>query len=100
MRAQRLALGVNDAKETRAAAWTLQLERCLVALAKGRESVESDPKSSDWKIAAAAFMKETRPCRNGWSADELVMGTESSVARYVSESWQVSDLRFRRNLPR
>ena len=37
------------------------------------------------KIAVAAFMKKTRLCRNGWLADELVMGTESSVARYVSE---------------
>lgn len=62
-----------------------RVERCFRALDKGGKSVESDPKSSDWKIAVAAVMKKTRLCRNGWLADELVMGTESSVARYVSE---------------
>lgn len=80
-----LALGVDEAKEMRAAAWAKQLERCFVVLAKSRKSAESDPKSSTWKIAVAAFMKKTRLCRIGWLAEELVMGTESSVARYVSE---------------
>ena len=80
-----LALGVDDAKEMREAAWEFKLDKCLDALGKGVSDIEEGMKSAGWKVAVAAYMKKRLLCRNGWLADRLMMGTESSVARYVSE---------------
>ena len=37
------------------------------------------------KVAIAAFMNTKQLCRNGCLSGKLGMGTESAVARYVSE---------------
>lgn len=80
-----LELGVDDAREMRELAWEGRLDRCLAEIGKGRTDLEADPKSADWKIAVACYMKKRLLCRNGWLAERLNMGAESAVARYCSE---------------
>lgn len=80
-----LELGVDEAGEMRDSVWTAEFEHCLEILGKGEADVRADSKSADWKIATAAWIKESRLCRNGWLAERLRMGPASSVGRYVSE---------------
>ena len=80
-----MALGVNEAREMREVAWSLRLKTCLKILGKRPSEIEAELKSAEWKVAIAAYMKTKQLCRNGWLAERLRMGGESSVARYVSE---------------
>lgn len=80
-----LELGVDEAREMRELAWESRLEKCLKALGKTEDSLEEHAKSAAWKVAIASHMKKNLLCRNGWLAEKLNMGTESSVARYCSE---------------
>jgi len=45
----------------------------------------TDPKSVDWKVAIAGLLKNTMGCPNAWVAENLAMGSEYGVSRYVSE---------------
>ena len=47
--------------------------------------MRTDPKSIDWKVAIAGFRKNTMGCSNVWVAENLAMGSEYGVSRYVSE---------------
>ena len=80
-----MAMGVEEARGMRDAAWSLRLDACLKVLGKGKSEIKADLKSAEWKVAIAAYMKTKKLCRNGWLAERLQMGSESSVARYVSE---------------
>ena len=61
------------------------MERCREILGRSKEQIVNDLKSADWKVETPAYMKKKLLCRNGWLAERLKMGGESSVARYVSE---------------
>jgi len=79
------ALGGNEARELREAAWELRLERCLELLGRTIEEAAAEPKSADWKVAIAAHMKTRLLCRNNWLGEQLSMGSESGVSRYVGQ---------------
>jgi hypothetical protein len=68
-------------REVRAAHWHKALTEALDRLpARVRESAA---KSAAWKVAVAAYMKETTDVRNGWLAEQLEMGTPFYVSKHV-----------------
>lgn len=68
-------------KEVREARWRAALEETLARLpAQVREGRQ---KSAPWKVAAAAWMKETTNVSNRWLAEQLDMGSPCYVSKHV-----------------
>lgn len=79
-------LSQAEVREVQDARWSGRLERCMKSLRKNSDDARDDPKSANWKIAIAAYMKSHGLCTNRWLAERLNMGVEFSVSRYVSEA--------------
>ena len=71
-------------REIRQLRWAKTLAACLNALGKTPSAIAKDPKSSPWKIAVAAYLKQTTQASNGWLADQLVMGGDVAVSHYTA----------------
>jgi hypothetical protein len=64
--------------------WAQTLAACFHVLGQSPTSAAKDRKSAPWKIATAAYLKQTTQANNGWLAEQLYMGTASSVSHHIS----------------
>jgi hypothetical protein len=71
----------EGAAEVRAGRWAAALEEVLRAVPK--EAQLETSKSAPWKVALAAFMKETNDVSNAWLAERLDMGSAFYVSKHV-----------------
>ena len=71
------------AKEIRETQWQQRLVRCLRHLGKTGEEAATDRKSAPWKVAIAAFLKQTSQVSNRWLCEQLHMGTPVAVSQLV-----------------
>ncbi len=68
-------------REVRASRWAAALAACHACLPAGART--SSLKSAPWKVAVAAFLKESTDVPNGWLADQLDMGSPVYVSKHV-----------------
>jgi hypothetical protein len=71
----------SGAAEVRAGRWSTALDAALRVVPKAAQSEAS--KSAPWKVALAAFMKETTDVSNTWLAERLDMGSAFYVSKHV-----------------
>ena len=64
--------------------WSDFLETCLRALGKTQKDVLIDGKSSAWKKAIAARMRESTSVKSAWLGEKLLMGPGRNVNSMVS----------------
>ncbi len=76
---------VSGKDEIRRLQWAETLTRCLHVLGKTAAAAVQERKSVPWKVAAAAFLKQTTQASNGWLAEQLHMGRAVSVSQYVGQ---------------
>ncbi len=77
--------GPEHAREIRELVGAKRLKQCLKILGKDKKHLRSEPKSVDWKVAIAGVLKNSLSCPNAWVGQNLAMGSEYGVSRYVSE---------------
>ena len=82
----RIQLNHAELKEARELQWETALERCVKLLKVDLSAAPTAPKSADWKVGIATFMKRRYMAGNGWLADKLSMGNLTGVSRYASET--------------
>ena len=82
--AESRAWAEGGAQEVRQSQWQTQLERALRQLGKTAAEASDDLKSAPWKVAIAAYLKQTTQATNRWIAEQLHMGTPVSVSQLVS----------------
>jgi len=68
--------------------WEAQLRQGLGELGKTRAEATASPKSADWKVGLARWLKSTTRVSNRWLTDRLQMGAPDGVSRYCSECRQ------------
>ena len=76
----------SGAQEIRTAQWERQLDRALRQLGKSQADMPTELKSASWKIAIAAYLKQTTQAPNRWIAERLSMGTPVSVSQLVGQA--------------
>jgi putative transposase len=74
----------EGARELREAHWTQLLQRGLVALGKTLEQAAEAPKSADWKLALAAWMKTRTQAGNAWLSLHLHLGVPAAFSRNLT----------------
>jgi REP element-mobilizing transposase RayT len=72
--------------------WEERLAQGLQRLGKTVEQARAEPKSEPWKVALAAWMKQTSQAGNAWLAAHLHMGRPGAVSVYVGRM-KAGDLR-------
>ena len=77
------AWGLAGAKEVRLQRQQKLMADCLRALKKTDADLQTDAKSSPWKVAIARFLKERGQAENRWLGDSLKMGRPEAVSTYV-----------------
>jgi putative transposase len=73
-----------ETQEIREAKWNAVLTNCCAVLGKSLSSAVNDPKSADWKVAVAAYLRKTTMASNGWIAMALQTGHPHCVSRHVA----------------
>lgn len=76
-------LSENEIIEARKLYWEEVLERILSHVSPTKRS--DSKKSADWRVAAAAIMKQQTTASNPWLARRLEMGSPYTLSRLVSE---------------
>jgi hypothetical protein len=77
-------------KEVRELHWHAALAKALETVAKTRQDAQSAPKSAEWKLALAAWMKAHTQAPNGWLGHQLNLGEATSLSSNLT--------RYRRKL--
>lgn len=83
------ALEISGAREVNALRWSESLARALRALRRTTAESIHAPKSAEWKLAVAAWMKSHTDASNGWLAEALNLGAPAALSRNLT--------RFRRS---
>lgn len=78
--AQRIIDG-DAGREAKEQLWADALSSCLRILKKGKDQIESDPKSAQWKVSVYAFLRQRFRCQSRWVSERINMGTEAGVSR-------------------
>lgn len=76
---------ITGVREIREAHWSEALARGLAKLRKNLNDAAKDRKSAPWKVALAAWLKQTTQANNRWLAGQLHMGTPVAVSHYTGE---------------
>ena len=74
----------EGAKELREAQWAECLQRGLAAVGKTVEEAAIAPKSADWKLAVATWMKTRTQAGNGWLSQHLLLGAPAAFSRNLT----------------
>ena len=74
----------GGAKEIRAIQWSNELGRALTALRHAPADTLSSPKSADWKLAIAAWLKTRTQVSNRWLTDNVHLGTPAALSRNLT----------------
>ncbi len=77
--------GGRELAETARARWEVALTSGAKQLCRNLDSAQLDPKSADWKVALATWMKTHTTVNNRWLSERLHMGAPDGVSRYCSE---------------
>ena len=77
-----------EAAEIREPAWEMRLEMGLALLGRSADDLKAARKGADWKIALARYMRETHLTPHRWIAQNLYMGSPSTVQSLVSRHRQ------------
>ena len=64
------------------------LAKALRALGRTEAQLREPPKSAQWKVALAAFLKERTPVSNRWLAQRLAFGRAAYASRLISAMLQ------------
>jgi hypothetical protein len=56
----------------------------LRGLGRTEAQLREPPKSAQWKVALAAFLKERTPVSNRWLAQRLAFGSAAYASRLIS----------------
>jgi putative transposase len=88
--AESRAWTAEGARELRIASWTVALTQGLKAAGKSLEAAKIDPKSAGWKLAVAAWLKQSTQADNRWLSTNLHLGAPAAFSRNLTI--------FRRNL--
>ncbi len=72
------------AEEIRAQQCRAALERALAIVERTPANVEATSKSASWKLAIAAWLKESTEARTKWIAQALALGAPSAVSRNLA----------------
>ena len=75
---------LSGAREVSAARWLVALELALRRMGKSAADCQADRKSTPWKIAIAAHLKQSTDASNHWLTEQLQMGTPVAASQYVS----------------
>ncbi|MFZ2900636.1 MAG: transposase [Saprospiraceae bacterium] len=65
--------------------WEVALNKGLKEIGGNMETARIEPKSADWKVAVAAWMKSHTTVTNRWLSERLHMGAPDGVSRYCTE---------------
>ena len=79
-----LAMAGADETELKRLRWTAALEALLAAGKRTREGARMDPKGAPWKIDLADELRRVSGASIPWIAENLGMGSPSSVRVYLS----------------
>ena len=71
------------AQEIKAEQWHQGLRLCLTHLGKTKAMIIGERKSAAWKVAIAAYLKQTTQVSNRWLCEQLSMGTPVAVSQLV-----------------
>lgn len=74
----------EGARELREAQWTELLQRGLLALGKTLAQAAEVPKSANWKLALAAWMKTRTQAGNAWLSQRLHLGVPAAFSRNLT----------------
>jgi REP element-mobilizing transposase RayT len=74
----------GGAEEIRASRGEELLAKALHALGRTEAQLRKPPKSAQWKVALAAFLKERTPVSNRWLAQRLAFGRAAYASRLIS----------------
>ena len=74
----------EGAREIRAAGWEEALKRAFRVLGRTEEDLAQGPRAAPWKVAMAAYLKESTQASNPWLAQRLGFGRPMYVSRLVS----------------
>lgn len=74
----------EGAREIKQAQWTELLQLGLVTVGKTSGQALSEPKSADWKLAVAAWMKTRTQVANAWLSQQLHLGTPAAFSRNLT----------------
>ena len=66
--------------ETKKLLWESALDAFLAELEKGKDDIDMDAKSADWKVAVSAALRQTVRCQSKWVSERLSMGAEAGVS--------------------
>lgn len=78
-----IARGGSSGAEAKELRWESLLELGLAALGKNRDDAARDRKFADWKVALCAWLRGRALCRNRWLSEQLSMGTDAALSRYM-----------------
>lgn len=71
----------GGAAEVREGRWTARLEETLRRVPPAVQATAQ--KSAPWRVAVAAYLKETTDVSNGWLAEHLEMGSPFYVSKHI-----------------
>ena len=74
----------EGARELREAQWAEWLKRGLAAVGRTATEASSAPKSAEWKLAVAAWMKTCTQAGNGWLSQRLHLGAPAAFSRNLT----------------
>lgn len=74
------AVGAREIREHR---WSELLAQGLQYLRKGPADIAAERKSAPWKVALAAWLKQSSQASNPWLSAQLRMGTPVAVSHHV-----------------
>ncbi|ACB73779.1 transposase [Opitutus terrae] len=74
----------DELREMQTARWQQGLSDALANVGKTADDVERDAKSAPWKVAIARRLRRERGAPTSWIAEQLKMGSASSVRVYLA----------------
>lgn len=77
--------GGTELAEVARTKWEGALHSGARLLGRNLESAQLEPKSADWKVALAAWLRSHTTVSNRWLSERLHMGDPDGVSRYCSE---------------
>ncbi|HEX2854033.1 MAG TPA: transposase, partial [Opitutaceae bacterium] len=78
--------GGREIRELNQLHWEELLGHGVKILGVSLESVSTTPKSAAWKVALAAWLKDSSSVSNRWISEQLHMGAPDAVSRYSGEA--------------
>ena len=79
-----LSVKEHEAAEVREKIWENAMKTSLTLLEKSSDDLINSRKGADWKVVIARYLRESYLVPHSWLAENLAMGSPSSVQSWVS----------------